>query len=82
MISISSEILGPRSPLPGVLGSVVRAVILSEDTPNSLTGLTGEDVDGLGDDDVIAVGSRLITPYGEYLAFSEGEFTKLGQTET
>ena len=28
MISISSEILGPRSPLPGVWGSVVRAVIL------------------------------------------------------
>lgn len=81
MISISSEILGPRSPLPGVLGSVVRAVILSEDTPNSLA-ITGADVDGLGDDDVIAVGSRLITPYGEYLAFSEGEFTKLGQTET
>ena len=77
MISISSEILGPRSPLPGVWGSVVRAVILSEDTPNSLE-ITGADVDGLGDDDVLAAGSVLITPDKNYIAFEEGVFTEKG----
>ena len=77
MISISSEILGPRSPLPGVLGSVVRAVILSEDTPSSLS-ITGADVDGLGDDDVLAAGSVLITPSANYIAFEEGVFTEKG----
>ena len=82
MICISSEVLGLVSPLPGVGGNLVRAVIGSDETPASLTGLTGQDVDGLADDDVIAVGSRLITPYGEYLAFAEGEFTLLGQTES
>lgn len=76
MICISSEILGTVSPLPGVLGNRVRALILSDETPASLTGLTGEDVDGLGDDDVIAAGSVLITPSKNYIAFAEGEFTE------
>lgn len=80
MVAISAEILGPRGQLSGMLGAVVRAVILSDDTPASLT-IDGSDVDGLGDDDVLAPGSKIITPSEEYVAFEEGVFTLMGASE-
>ena len=52
-----------------------RVVLLSDDTPASLT-VTGADVAGLNSDDVIAVGSVLITPTANYIAFEDGEFTE------
>lgn len=52
-----------------------RVVLLSDDTPASLT-ITGADVPGLNNDDVIATGSVLITPTANYIAFTDGEFTE------
>ena len=77
MICISAEILGLRD---SIVGSVVRATILSEDTPASLT-IDGSDVDGLGDNDVLAPGSKIITPTTEYVAFEEGTFTQMGAVD-
>lgn len=53
----------------------VRAVILSESAPASLS-LTGADVDGLNDDVIIAAGSVIITPSSNYIAFEDGVFTE------
>ncbi len=80
MVAISAEILGLRDPLHVNAGAIVRAVILSDDTPSSLT-IDGSDVDGLGDDDVLAPGSKIITPSEEYVAFEEGTFTLMGASE-
>ena len=52
-----------------------RVVLLSDDTPASLT-ITGADVPGLNNDDVIATGSVLITPGANYVAFTDGTFTE------
>ena len=54
-----------------------RVVLLSDDTPASLT-MTGADVPGLNNDDVIATGSVLITPTANYIAFADGVFTEKG----
>lgn len=52
-----------------------RVVLLSGEIPVSLE-ITGADVEGLNDDDVIAAGSVLITPEANYIAFTDGVFTK------
>ena len=54
-----------------------RTVLLSDTAPVSLT-LTGADVEGLNEGDVIARGSVLITPEANYIAFTDGTFTKKG----
>lgn len=77
MKCIYSEVLG-SSPNPAVpFGMVVRAIILSEEEPESLE-ITGADVDGLGDEDIIAAGSVLITPDANYIAFEDGVFMAKG----
>jgi hypothetical protein len=52
-----------------------RALILSDDTPASLS-IDGGDVEGMNDGDVIAAGSVLITPDKNYIAFTDGTFTE------
>ena len=73
MICTKAEFLGFRVPQPG---SILRAEILSENTPESLE-ISGSDVENMNDNDVLAPGSRIITPTAEYLAFEEGVFTQL-----
>ena len=56
-------------------GSITkRCVLLSDDTPGSLS-VTGADVPGLNADDVIAAGSVIIAPSANYIAFEDGTFT-------
>ena len=51
--------------------------LMSSETPSADTlNLTGADVDGLEDTDIIAFGSVLITPEANYIAFTDGIFTK------
>ena len=47
---------------------VVRAVILSDDTPASLK-INGGDVTGLNSGHILAAGSMIITPSADYIAF-------------
>ena len=54
-----------------------RVVLLSGETPASLT-ITGADVAGMSQGDVIAMGSVLITPTANYIAFTDGVFTRKG----
>lgn len=75
MVCIYSEILGNRSPVGSPEGAKVRALILSVDTPASLT-IDGSDVDGLSDNDILAAGSIIITPSKNYIAFEDGTFTE------
>ena len=57
-------------------GTVTKRVVLLSNTAPASTTITGADVEGLNDDDVIAAGSVLITPGANYIAFTDGEFTK------
>lgn len=77
MKAVYIETLENLSPVAGPNGALVRAVILADETPASLT-IDGSDVDGLSDDDVLAVGSVLITPTTNYIAFADGVFTVKG----
>ena len=77
MKCIYSEVLGSEPNPAAPFGLVVRAIILSEDTPASLT-IDGSDVDGLGDADIIAAGSVLVTASANYIAFEDGVFTQKG----
>lgn len=77
MICIASDNLGLRDPLHVNAGSIIRAVILADETPASLT-IDGSDVDGLSDDDILAPGSIIISPSKNYIAFEEGVFTEKG----
>lgn len=61
--------LEPNTPKSG------KAIILSEDTPQSLE-IDGSDVDGVPDDYVFEAGSILVTPSANYIAFDDGEFTQ------
>ena len=72
--SVYSNILS-REPVG--LGARIRAVLVSDDTPSSLT-LTGADVDGMEDNDILALGSVLIMPDANYIAFEDGVFTEKG----
>lgn len=77
MKCIYSEVLGSEPNPAAPFGLVVRAIILSEEEPNSLE-ITGADVDGLGDKDIIAAGSVLVTASANYIAFEDGVFTQKG----
>lgn len=77
MKCIYSEVLGSEPNPAAPFGLVVRAIILSDTTPASLT-IDGSDVDGLGDADIIAAGSVLVTPSKNYIAFENGVFTEKG----
>lgn len=77
MTCIYSKNLGLNTPNYPAGGSYCRVVIVSDETPASLT-IDGSDVDGLSDADVIAVGSVLITPDKNYIAFEDGVFTEKG----
>lgn len=55
-----------------------KAVILSDDTPSTLTNITGSDVDGLPDDYILAVGSAIVTPDGTFIAYEDGQFSATG----
>lgn len=77
MKCIYSEVLGSEPNPAAPFGLVVRAIILSEDEPDSLE-ITGADVDGLGDKDIIAAGSVLVTASANYIAFEDGVFTQKG----
>ena len=77
MKCIYSEVLGSEPNPAAPFGLVVRAIILSEDEPESLE-ITGADVDGLGDKDIIAAGSVLVTASANYIAFEDGVFTQKG----
>ena len=55
-----------------------RVVLLSDDDAGDSVELTGANVPGLNSDDVIAAGSVLITPEANYIAFTDGTFTKKG----
>lgn len=78
MKCIYNEVLGSEPNPAAPFGLVVRAIILSSTTPESLE-IDGSDVDGLGDSDIIAAGSVLITPTKNYLAFENNMFTALGE---
>ena len=54
-----------------------RVVLLGDAAPDSLA-LSGADVEGMNPGDVIARGSVLITPEANYIAFTDGTFTKKG----
>ena len=71
MKCIYSEVLGSEPNPAAPFGLVVRAIILAEETPESLE-ITAADVDGLGDSDIIAAGSVLITPDANYICFENG----------
>ena len=79
MKKIYSEVIGLNPQIGGPAGAIVRAIILSDSAPSSLS-LTGADVDGLGDDDIIAAGSVIITPSANYIAFEDGVFTEKGSS--
>lgn len=53
-----------------------RAVLLSPETPESLT-IDGSDVEGVPDDYVFVAGSELLTPTAAYVAFEDGVFTQM-----
>ena len=73
MKCIYSEVLGSEPNPAAPFGLVVRAIIVSEEEPESLE-ITGADVEGLGDKDIIATGSVLITPDTNYIAVEDGVF--------
>lgn len=72
--SVSSDFL-TREPVGS--GARIRAVLIADETPESLN-LTGADVEGWQEDDIIAVGSTLITPDGNFIAFEDGVFQAAG----
>lgn len=52
----------------------IEVVLISDTAPAGT--ITGADVDGVEDDLIIQAGSVLITPSANYIAFSDGVFTK------
>lgn len=54
---------------------MLQCVLLADEAPASLE-ISGADVEGLNDNTVIAAGSVLITPGANYIAFTDGVFTK------
>lgn len=75
MKAIYTDVIGMNDSNNPSAGLIVRAVLLAESTPSSLT-ITGADVDGMGETDTIAAGSVLITPGANYIAFEDGTFTE------
>jgi hypothetical protein len=57
-------------------GAVTKRVVLLGDGEPASTTITGADVEGMNPGDVIAAGSVLITPGANYIAFTDGVFTK------
>lgn len=57
--------------------AVIQCVLLCDETPTAeRLELTGADVEGLNSGEIICAGSVLITPEANYIAFTDGVFTK------
>lgn len=59
-------------------GAVTKRVVLLGDGEPASLALSGADVEGMNPGDVIARGSVLITPEANYIAFTDGTFTRKG----
>lgn len=53
-----------------------RVVLLVDQDAGDSVEITGAQIPGLNSDDVIAAGSVLITPSANFIAFSDGVFTR------